>query len=592
MRKTLITTLNSKFIHSCYALHILKACCEASGIDTAVKEYTINQDIRTVIDDIFKYKPEIICFSCYIWNIGLTLKAVRILKKILKDCVVILGGPEVSYDSTNYLDYADFVVSGEGEKALPELLSAVNAEAHSFADIKGLAFKENGIKKFNGKREYIDMNAAPFAYKSTEGFENRIMYYETQRGCPFKCAYCLSGGEKLRFLHMDRIKRELKFFTDRKIRQLKFVDRTFNADRNHAYEIWRYLAETDNGYTNFHFEIAGDLLDEKSLELLKNVRPELFQFEIGVQSANIRTLGEISRKTDLSGIKANVLSLMEYDNINIHLDLIAGLPGEDIRSFAESFDYVWSMHPEQLQLGFLKLLKGSALRLSAEKYGIAFDEDAPYEFLFTDALSYNEVLALKQAEEMLESCYNSGKLMFSLKYVEKRHKSMFRFFMDFAEYFFSKHTKLDAHKKNTIYEAFYEYCETLQCINQTILRELIAYDLLLNENIAELPSCLGDAGKCVDMKTFRDFSNNAPMRAKYLPDTVSERGSTLPRTVRLSVFSFDVTNESRYDDPEMRTSYILFDYTSPMKKKSLRTFHARNADITNELAAAGKNLTE
>ena len=424
--KILLVGINAKFIHSCLAVYYLKEYAKAYyDLDCEIAEFTINHREELILSEIFRKKPDIIAFSSYIWNFELVKNLVKNLKKLLPEIKIILGGPEVSFDGEDVLKEtgADFVICGEGEEAFAKLCMAISEGE----DVKRVVVAENPV----------DMDKLPFVYKDFENFDNRILYYEAQRGCPFNCQYCLSSVNKgVRFKSLDKVKAELSVFLQNKVRQVKFVDRTFNANKNFALSIWKFLHENDNGVTNFHFEMAADLITDEMIEFLKDVRPGLFQFEIGVQSTNEKTLFAIDRKSSFDMIKEKVLKLQKSGNIHLHLDLIAGLPFEDYKSFKKSFNDVYSLTPEQFQLGFLKLLKGSGLKRDAEKYGIVARENAPYEVLFTDVLSADDVLKLKGIEELVEIYYNSLRFKKSIEYAVSLAETPFDFYESFWEFYY------------------------------------------------------------------------------------------------------------------------------------------------------------
>lgn len=408
--KILLTTLNSKFIHSNLAIRLLRAYCikDFPGIELA--EYTINDRYEKVIFDIVQRRPELLGFSCYIWNIRETLDIAETIKRILPGVIITLGGPEVSYDSVGIMEKhpcIDYIIAGEGEQAFYDLLRCLSSDGHP-GDIAGLAWRSREGIHFNAHLHELPLDSIPFPYYSGfDDLKDKIIYYETSRGCPYRCQFCLSSNSKrVRFLSLDRVKRELKLFVDAGVPQVKLIDRTFNCDPRRAKEIFSYLISL-GGNTNFHFEIAGDLIDDETLSILSNAPAGLFQFEAGIQSTNPLTLKEVQRTTDLGKLGKAINEIIKNDNIHVHLDLIAGLPDEDLVSMAESVNAVMRLRPHRLQLGFLKLLKGSGLRMNAGQYGYIYTKYPPYEVLSSRSLSYDDLAWLKLIEEMIEVYYNS-----------------------------------------------------------------------------------------------------------------------------------------------------------------------------------------
>ena len=464
--KTVLTGINAKYIHSCLALYSLRAYCpdEYRG-SIVIREFTINQEHGFILRELYACKPDIIGFSCYIWNIGMVAALVRDLKKLLPDLIIILGGPEVSYDSIDCP--ADFIVKGEGERAFLELMDFYNGKRSGPPEMTGIP---------------VDMNRLRFPYTDgVKSFDNRIIYYESSRGCPFHCQYCLSGDadSRVRVLPQQRVQEELLFFLNARVRQVKFTDRTFNCFTERAFHIWRFLKEHDNGLTNFHFEISADLLDTETLSLLSDARKGLFQFEIGVQSTNADVLREIDRHTDLTRLTKNVTALRGFGNIHLHLDLIAGLPGEDYVSFGRSFNDVYAMEPDALQLGFLKALKGAPLRAGAEGSGLVCGDSPPYEVLKTRELSFDEICRLKDIESLLEGFYNRGLAPLTLRFLTAA--GAFAFYENLAAFWREKGYYSAPLGKMGMYEALYEYCRKSSGTDADFVLELMRFDLLSRE---------------------------------------------------------------------------------------------------------------
>ena len=500
----LLAAVNAKYIHSNPGVYSLKMYADRvqkpeayakTSADIEIAEYTINNFTEQMLEDIYRRKPDAVGFSCYIWNITCVTELVRDLHKILPDTDIWLGGPEVSYDAKELLEREPEllgIMKGEGEEIFAELTgfyrtlgtSVRCAERKGQAEqkkiakpltkgrqhggesfrkgleqIPGLVFrKENGEIWEQETRTALDMDRLPFIYEGSDGYEHRILYYESSRGCPFSCSYCLSSLDKsVRFRKWELVKKELDFFLEQKVPQVKFVDRTFNCSKSHAMAIWRHIAEHDNGITNFHFEIAADLMDEEELSLMEKVRPGLIQLEIGVQSTNPVVIREICRKMDWEKVRKTAERIHGGGRVHQHLDLIAGLPYEDYDSFHRSFNDVYTLEPEQLQLGFLKVLKGSHMYKMAERYGLVYREQPPYEVLATHWLSYEEIRRLKGVENMVEVYYNSGQFGNILKLLVDRLKDAFHLYEQLAEYYEEQGLNGKNHSRMARYEILYGF---------------------------------------------------------------------------------------------------------------------------------------
>ena len=465
--KILLAAINAKYIHSNLAVYSLRACAGEYRPSVELAEYTINNQRDDILREIYQRKPDVLCFSCYIWNIDYVDKISREFHKLRPEVPIWVGGPEVSYEVEDFLTthtHITGVVIGEGEETFRELCGFYH-HGGELEQIAGIAFRKAPDRKLDatedehvgrdasivvtGMRPVMDMNRIVFCYEDIEDFSNRIIYYESSRGCPFSCSYCLSSVDKaLRFRGIELVKRELQFFLDHRVSQVKFVDRTFNCNHAHAMAIWQYIREHDNGVTNFHFEISADLMNEEELALIAEMRAGLIQLEIGVQSTNQITIQEIHRTMRINRLKEVVQDIQEKGNIHEHLDLIAGLPYEDYESFRRSFDEIYALKPDQLQLGFLKVLKGSYLYAHAQEYGIVYHEDPPYEVLSTNWLCFDDVLRIKQVEEMLEVYYNSGQFEVTMKLMDVLYDSAFDFYQRLGDfyakrgYFSMSHTRL------------------------------------------------------------------------------------------------------------------------------------------------------
>ena len=489
--KILLAACNAKYIHSNPAVYDLRAFASEYKEHILLGEYTINQTKDEILKEIYRSGAEVVCFSCYIWNISFVRELIFDLKKILPGTAFWVGGPEVSFDAENFLKempQVTGVMVGEGEETFLELARYYIEKKGTLADIRGIAFRENGEIFHNGWRKVMDLSRVPFAYEQTEDFANRIIYYESSRGCPFSCSYCLSSiDKKLRFRNLELVKKELQFFLDKKVPQVKFVDRTFNCKHDHAMEIWKYILEHDNGVTNFHFEISADLLREEEMELMSRMRPGLIQLEIGVQSTNPDTIRAIHRNMDLKKLEASVARVKSFGNIHQHLDLIAGLPCEDYESFRRSFEQVYRMKPDQLQLGFLKVLKGSSMYHEAQKYEILYKEKEPYEVLSTAWLSYEDILKLKMVESMVEVYYNSGQFRKTLSWIETFYQEMFSFYESLGAYYEEKGYEEISHSRLRRYEILLEFLKEKTQLPVNTASQHMVYDLYLREKLKKRP---------------------------------------------------------------------------------------------------------
>ena len=486
--KILLAACNAKYIHSNLAVYDLKAYSSDYDEHVILREYTINQPKDEILKDIYSSGADVVCFSCYIWNISFVRELIRDLVKILPKTAFWAGGPEVSYDAEKFLTEMPEmtgVMVGEGEKTFHDLLEFYIDGKDSLEEISGIAYRTGDKIIHNGWRELMDLSAIPFVYEHLEKFENRIIYYESSRGCPFFCSYCLSSiDKKLRF---ELVKKELQFFLDHRVPQVKFVDRTFNCKHEHAMTIWKYILEHDNGVTNFHFEISADLLREEEMELMSQMRPGLIQLEIGVQSTNPETIRAIHRRMDLKKLEHCVNRVHSFRNIHQHLDLIAGLPYEDYDTFHQSFNDVYRMKPDQLQLGFLKVLKGSLMQKEAEGYGIVYKEKEPYEVLSTNWLTYGEVLKLKMVESMVEVYYNSGQFWHTLEYLVPFEKDAFTFYEKLGSFYEKKGYSEISHSRMRRYEILLEYLKEETDVPAEVAAQKMLYDLYLREKLKKRP---------------------------------------------------------------------------------------------------------
>ena len=494
--KILLAACNAKYIHSNLAVYDLKAYSSDYDEYVILREYTINQPKDEILKDIYSSGADVVCFSCYIWNISFVRELIRDLVKILPKTAFWAGGPEVSYDAEKFLTEMPEmtgVMVGEGEKTFHDLLEFYIDGKDSLEEISGIAYRTGDKIIHNGWRELMDLSAIPFVYEHLEKFENRIIYYESSRGCPFSCSYCLSSiDKKLRFRDLELVKKELQFFLDHRVPQVKFVDRTFNCKHEHAMTIWKYILEHDNGVTNFHFEISADLLREEEMELMSQMRPGLIQLEIGVQSTNPETIRAIHRHMDLKKLEHCVNRVHSFRNIHQHLDLIAGLPYEDYDIFHQSFNDVYQMKPDQLQLGCLKVLKGSLMQKEAEVYGIVYKEKEPYEVLSTNWLTSGEVLKLKMVESMVEVYYNSGQFWHTLEYLVPLEKDAFTFYEKLGSFYEKKGYSEISHSRMRRYEILLEYLKEETDVSAEVAAQKMLYDLYLREKLKKRPAFASD----------------------------------------------------------------------------------------------------
>ena len=494
--KILLAACNAKYIHSNPAVYDLRAYASRLKESILLGEYTINQTKDEVLKDIYRSGAEVICFSCYIWNISYIKDLIPDLKKILPGAAFWVGGPEVSFDAEKLLKelpQLTGVMVGEGEETFLELASYYIEGSGTLENIRGIVYRDGEEIRHNGWREIMDLSQVPFAYENAEDFTNRIIYYESSRGCPFSCSYCLSSiDKKLRFRDLSLVKKELQFFLDQKVPQVKFVDRTFNCRHDHAMAVWQYIQDHDNGITNFHFEISADLTREEELELMSHMRPGLIQLEIGVQSTNPETIRAIHRTMDLEKLKKSVARVKGYGNIHQHLDLIAGLPYEDYESFRNSFNDVYRMEPDQLQLGFLKVLKGSFMYQEAENYQILYKEKEPYEVLCTRWLSYADILQLKMVESMVEVYYNSGQFQHTLHWMIGAFASPFDFYESLGAFYEEKGYGEISHSRIRRYEILLEFIREKTELSVEQASQHMVYDLYLREKLKKRPSFASD----------------------------------------------------------------------------------------------------
>lgn len=562
--KFLLAAFNAKYIHSNPAIYSLKAYAGkqyAKHIELA--EYTINHSFHDILADIFDRKPDVIGLSCYIWNVSLVTELIPEIHKLLPDTQIWLGGPEVSFECHKMFEKYPFltgIMVGEGEGTFLDLLKYYLGEGdRRLTEIEGLALPTGYTKE----RGPMDFSELPFLYTvgdaySLDDFSNRIIYYESSRGCPYRCSYCLSSiDKKLRLRDISPVKKELQFFLEQKVPQVKFIDRTFNCNHEHAKEIWQFILNNDNGVTNFHFEIAADLLDEEEIALLSKMRPGLVQLEIGVQTTNPDTLQEIRRVTNMTKLKEVVAKLQAGRNIHLHLDLIAGLPYEDYESFARSFSEVYEMKPEQLQLGFLKVLKGSYMAEKAAEYGLSYLEKAPFEVLYTNWISFHEVKKLKEIEEMVEIYYNSNQFTHTLPLLLKKFARPFDLFEAIATFYRENGYFLQAPARSYKYQVLLDFAVSIDEEHQALYRESLTFDLFLRENAKSRPSF--SANIEVHKGDFHQFFKNEEMVRSYLPHYEKYDVKQISKMTHLEWFHYPVW-EMGNGTQLPQEKKVLFDY--------------------------------
>ena len=571
--KFLLTAVNAKYIHSNPAIYSLRAYAGAAyeqHIELA--EYTINHSLQSILTGIYEKKPDVIGFSCYIWNIRMIEELLEELPKIMPRVPIWVGGPEVTYRAAEFLEQhpsVQGVMVGEGEATFLEVLRYYLEEPISLSQIAGIVYRdEKGRIIQNEPRELTNLDRLPFLYHNLEPFTNRIIYYETGRGCPYRCSYCLSSIDKtVRLRSFSVVREELQFFLDHQVTQVKFVDRTFNCNRKHAMDIWQYLIEHDNGVTNFHFEIEADILSEEELALLAKARPGLFQMEIGVQTANPETLHEIRRTARLDRIEHAVAQLKRAGNIHVHLDLIAGLPFEDYESFGHSFDTVYAMEPEQLQLGFLKVLWGSYMQEKAKDYELKYLTTAPYEVLSTKWLSYGDVVRLKRVEEMVELYYNSNQFTTTLPLLEAFFARPFAMYQALADFYEDNGYFVTTPSRIYRYQVLLDFILSIAPEEHlAYFKEALTYDIYLRENAKSRPDFAPDLQEYKNVIT--DFYREEAENHRFLPESSQYDARQLQRMTHLEVLQYPVFSKEKMAELknglwEKEESYfVLFDYAS------------------------------
>ncbi|WMM23633.1 B12-binding domain-containing radical SAM protein [Tissierella sp. MB52-C2] len=567
--KTILTTLNSKFVHSCLSIRYLKEYVR-DLISIELKEYTINQNIDFIASDIYKENPDVIGFSTYIWNLTETLEICEILKIVKPEIKIILGGPEVSFGGEKILKdnpFIDFIVYGEGEETFKELMEALISNSSKYNNINGLIHREDNKIVINPSRHLIkDLNTIPSPYRNMGNeFRNKIVYFESSRGCPFGCEFCLSSTIKgVRYFSIERVKEELNILIDSKVKQVKFVDRTFNANKKYAMEIMNFIIDKNPKDINFHFEVTAHLLDREMLDFLSNVKEGLFQFEVGVQSTNLDTIEAVGRVTDFEKLRRITSEIKSYKNIHQHLDLIAGLPYEGYNSFRKSFNDVYEIKPEKIQLGFLKLLKGSGLRKDEEKYGFRYLDTPPYEVLENDFIKYGEIIRLKFIEDLVERYYNEGYFEHSLEYIINNHyTSPFDFYEDFSFFWEENEYHKVSNSRIRLYEILIEFYKTKNYPDISSFNELLRFDFIENNKGSRTPHGIDIFERNIEQRKMHEILKDERIIEKYLREYKDLPTKKTIKEVAIEGFKNNIFKimENGYNSIDEKDEiYILFVY--------------------------------
>ena len=566
--KVLLVGLNAKYIHSSLALYTIGASCQAAGHPVEIAEYTINQELLHVLGDVTGYQPEFVGIACYIWNREMTLKLAATLKKVLPAVRIVLGGPEASGDAAAILRQnpsVDFVVQGEGEESLPELLTEL-AQTGTGRNVAGIAMRQgDGVELNGGVRlvEKLDDLSFPYQEAQMAGLANRIIYYESSRGCPFSCSYCVSSlTQGVRTRSVEKVKEELRFFIKHGVKQVKFVDRTFNVRPEHYLEIWRFLAAADTT-ANFHFEIVADLLNSEEIQRLSQVDPGRFQFEIGVQTLSEPALTAIGRRNDWARLSENVRKLRQGGNIHLHLDLIVGLPYEDLNSFRNSFNAVYSLQPDMLQIGFLKLLPGTRIRREAAEYDYVCLDYAPYEILSNRWLVYRDIRRLKQLEEVFEQTYNSGRFCRALGFLIRfcADGDAFTFYQELTAWWEQEEMIGRAHSPEGVLAALQNYADRLPTEQKHRVRDLLKFETLLDGSGSLKGNELDWNAERWERQKAELWRNEEKLR-RYIPDYRFSNWREVKRIYPVEIFDTDV---SEWADggkwPKRQVTAMVFDRT-------------------------------
>ncbi len=560
--KALLLAINSKYIHTNLAVRYLKEYARQHDVnDVDFAEYTINQHLPFIIDQVYRQRPKVLLLSCYIWNVEMMFDFAAEYKMIAPETIIVAGGPEVSYNSRQVLQEhpaIDMVLAGEGEKPFVQLMNCLR-NGGDLAEVKSLSYRKESDIVENPWEEEIDLAELPFAYMDLPELDHKILYFETIRGCPFRCSYCLSSIIKnVRYMPLEQACAYLQIFLDAKVPQVKFVDRTFNCKKSHAMGIWKYLVEHDNGVTNFHFELTAHLIDEEMIQFLSTVRQGLFQFEIGVQSTNEDTIKEIRRTTSTDKLLDVCRRIDSAKNIHLHLDLIAGLPYEGLDSFGRSFDQVMAIRPQQMQMGFLKILKGSYMAEKAEDYGMIYSKKAPFQIYSTKWMNYDEMMILKDMEEMVETYYNSGLYDHAIRLALAQEVSDFSFFRDMGQWYVEKNYHLKSQSPEEKLTIFRDFFRNRSKNNESLLPlfdTLCLYDICRHGKPKKLPQWLNLDKNVMYKHQINDFFDAEDTIPKLLPEYLDEPElKKVQKLAHLQIFAFDPLTYEKKD------TVILFNY--------------------------------
>ena len=581
--KILLTTLNSKFIHTNLAIRYLKQMVkDIEDINVDIREYTINNELDFILKDIYTNNYDVILFSTYIWNVNDIVKLCNNLKKVKPNIKIALGGPEVTYDSEEAMkkyDFIDYILYGEGELIFRDFTKYLIGDM-KIEDVDGIVYRSNDSIITNKPMkllENLDLIPSPYEELDKKEYENRIVYYETSRGCPFNCQYCLSSAiEGLRYFSIDRVKKDLKKLIDARVSQIKFIDRTFNANKKFAMEIMKFLMENDNGYTTYHFEVTAHLLTDDMLEFLKDCKEGLFQFEIGVQSTNEKVLDAVGRRDDFKKLSYVVQKIASFRNIHQHLDLIAGLPYEDYSSFENSFNDVFNLGIEHLQLGFLKMIKGTGIRNQADEHEFRYKEYPPYEVLYNKYISYNEILKLKDIEEILERYFNSKNFVLSMRYIIHNYykESPFKFFEEFATYFNDNGYFNASQGKNQLYKILVDFYTDKINIETELFKEIVKYDYISLGKTSNVPAFMDK----VEVDDFKNrchlFLQNEGNILKYIPRFENTPAKQIIKYVHFETFKYDILQLKKNITAKLqpKESIILFVYDDEKVFKKSKSY--------------------
>lgn len=564
--KVLLTTLNAKYVHTSLAVHNLAAFCRKDGFDVIVAEYTINQEILAIVSDIYSKRPTVIGIACYIWNVSMVMELASLLKKVMPDTPIILGGPEVTYDPNNIMErfpFIDYIVLGEGEETLSELLTSILYPTTK-RNFSGLAMRcNNRVEIFGDAKTVKVLDDLPFAYsvENVDTLRDKILYYESSRGCPFSCQYCLSSATTgVRYYSLERVFSDLQLFIDKDVRQVKFVDRTFNTRKAHCLPIIRFLAK-QNCRTNFHFEIAADLLDDEIIDALAKAPVGRFQLEIGIQSTYKPALQAICRNNDWIKITSAISRLRQADTMHLHLDLIIGLPFESLESFAQSFNDVFSLHPHMLQIGFLKLLKGSGVRHSAQQHGYVFMDEAPYEVLANRYLPYDEVRKLKILENVFDQTYNSDRFHVTLSWLIQRffNGSAFHLFQSLSSFWEEQNLGMTSHSPKAVYEILTIYCQKNFPADRDTAMQLLKFDALHSDRGTVKPDFLPWKYPELDAEISGFWRNEETVR-KYISDYQFTSWREVRRNYQIELFAIDIAQFLQTGHIHQQQIVVLFDH--------------------------------